>query len=177
MADRVTVQIDLRPEDVYDPLRDLLQYSWWNCFRWAFLLFATYLTYDTYPRWSTADSDAKPALFVLALLLISILFTLFFFPYLRVRSAFRESAVLRSTRTLSFSTEGIRIESKDGQGDYKWSVFPYIFETPSVFIFKSSRASGGMYVPKRCLSGRDEILQLRQLVRSNCTGKARLRAE
>lgn len=178
MADELTIQINLRPQDIYDPVRDLLQYSWWNCFRWAFLLFATYLVYETYPLWSTVDSETKPALFVLALFFLSILLTLFLFPYLRVRSTFRESPVLRNTRTLSFNAEGIRVESEDGRGNYKWSLFPQIFETPRVFIFaQSSHSAGGMYVPKRCFSAQDDIARLRGLIRANCTGKARLRPD
>jgi hypothetical protein len=168
MADLVTVQVDLRPQDVYevyDPFRNLFQYSWLNCFRWAFLLFETYLIYETHP----------PALFVLALFLIFILATLFLSPYLRVRSVFRESPTLRNTRTLSVGAEGIRVESEDGRGEYKWSVFPYVLETPRAFIFaQSSRGFGGTWIPKRCLSTPNDIVRLRDLVRSNCKGKIRL---
>jgi hypothetical protein len=173
----LTVQVNLRPQDVYDPVRDLFLCSWDNIIRWAFVFFACYLIYETHPIWSSAESrsEAQSALVVVALLFTLVFLALFLFPYLRVRSIFRELPALQKPRSISFSTEGIHIDSEDARGDYKWSLFRNVVETPRVFLFmQTTRSTGALYVPKRCLSGSDGVVRLRRLIRGNFAGKARL---
>jgi YcxB-like protein len=169
----LTVQISLRPQDVYDPVRDLFLYSRGNIIRWAFALFACCLIYETRPIWSSTES--QPEMLVLFLFFLLVFLALFLFPYLRVRSIFHETPALRKPRSISFSTGGLHLESEDARGDYKWSVFPNVVETPRVFLFMQTTRSGALYVPKRCLSGPDDVVKLRNLIRANFAGKARLR--
>jgi hypothetical protein len=175
----LTVQLNLRPQDVYDPVRDLFLFTWGNIIRWVFVLFAFYLIYETHPIWSSADSEPQTlsALIVVALLFTLVFLAVFLFPYLRVRSIFHESPVLQKDRKVSFSADGIHIESEDGRGEFKWSLFRNIVETPRVFLFMQTTRSGAMYIPKRCLSGSDDVAKLRSLIRANFTGKARLQPD
>ena len=170
---RLTVQYILQPADVYDPFI----YSWRNVIRWVIVVFACLLVYDIGPSWSSAHLGVgiRPA--VLATLLIGfLLFILFFLPWLRVQSMFRKYPAMRRLRALSFSSDGLHIESEDTRADYKWSLFHRIVETPKVFLFIVT-PRGATYLPKRCLSTPDEIEILRQLIRENFRGKKRLRPE
>jgi hypothetical protein len=179
-ASDVTVQFNLRPKDVYDPVRDLFLNTWSNILRWVFVLFVGYLIYETHPIWPSADAEPQmlPALLVVSLLFILVFLALFLFPYLRVRSIFHESPSLRKTRTVSFSEQGIHIESEDGRGDYKWSIFRNIVETPRVFLFmQTTRGTGALYLPKRCMFGSDDVAKLRRLIRANFAGKTRLQPD
>lgn len=170
---KLTVQLVLRPSDVYDPFL----YSWRNLIRWVTVVFACFLIYDTSSTWSSALSGAgiKPALLI-SFLVGFALFILFVLPWLRVQSMFRKYPTLRRPRSFSFSSEGMHAESEDARGDYKWSLFHRIVETPKLFLFMST-PRGATYVPKRCLSRPDEIGILRQLIRENFKGKKTLRRE
>jgi hypothetical protein len=79
-------------------------------------------------------------------------------------------------RRFSLNSEGMHFESEDARGDYKWSIFSRIVETPEVFIFVQTTRSS-TYVPKRCLRKPDDILILRQLIRENFRGRRRLRRD
>jgi hypothetical protein len=169
----LTVQVILWPGDIYDPL----VYSWRNVIRWATVLFACLVIYDTSLRWSSTHLAAgrKPALLIPLLIGLALLI-LFFLPWLRVQWMFRKYPMLRQPRSISFGSEGLHIESEDSRGDYKWSIFSRIVETPKVFLF-SVTPRGATYVPKRCLSRPDQIRMLRQLIRDNFKGKRTLRHE
>jgi hypothetical protein len=173
----LTVRFNLRPRDVYDPVRDLSLCTWGNIIRWVLVLFACYLIYGSHPIWSAADSEplTVSALFVRALLFVLVFVAVFLYPYFRVRSIFHESPVLQKDRKVSFSADGIHIESEEGRGDFKWSLFRNIVETPRLFLFMQTTRSGAMYIPKRCLFELDDAAKLRSLIRANFSGKARLR--
>jgi hypothetical protein len=100
-----------------------------------------------------------------------------FFPYFRVWSMFRSSPLLRTPRRVSFGAEGIHVESEHGRGDYKWSVFQKIVESRKMFFFMQTTYTGALCVPKRCLSDRDDLLKLRQVIRDNFHGEPRLRID
>jgi hypothetical protein len=89
---------------------------------------------------------------------------------------FHKYPALRRSRRVSFSAEGMHVESEDARGDYKWSLFYQIVETPKTFLFMQT-TRGGVYIPKRCLSASDDIVTLRRLIRDNFTGKRRLRTD
>lgn len=169
----LTVEVTLRAGDIYQPFL----YSWSNLMRWASALFACYLIYTTRSIWlagsqpDTAFTLAGPPLFCAFVFIV-----IFSWPYLRVRSMFHKYPALGHSRRVSFSAEGMHIDSQEAQGDYKWSLFYQIVETPKTFLFIPTER-GGVYIPKRCLSKADDILTLRRLIRDNFTGKCRLRSE
>jgi hypothetical protein len=76
---------------------------------------------------------------------------------------------------MSFSSEGLHLESEDAKGDFKWSVFTRIAETPKTFLLMQT-ARAATYVPKRCLEPGD-LPVLRRLIRQNFTGKLTLRGD
>jgi len=175
-SDEVTVQIELRPEDIYDPFR----YSWGNVSRLVLALLLGYIVYTTRDTWASDGSKLAPAAGILTLLvsLGLVLLTVFLYPYLRVRSLFHDTPTFRKPRNLSFNAEGIRLNSEDAQGNYNWSVFRNILETRKAFVFaQTTRSTSGVFVPKRCLSGPEDIAAIRRLVRANYSGKARLRSD
>jgi len=59
---------------------------------------------------------------------------------------FRKNPRLKKSVRYTFSAEGMRFESADGNGEFKWSAFERIIETKKVF------ALGRVYIPKRCLA-------------------------
>jgi len=163
----ITVEIRLQPSDVYDPFR----WSWQNLFRWVFALFACFLAYDLRRFWTASVS----MLLVVLLLFALVLFVSFCLPWLSAQSLFRKYPAFRKARHMSFSSDGVRLESEDAQGHYKWSLFTRIVETPKTF-FLMQTARAATYVPKRCLAPAD-IPTLRRLIRQNFTGKLTLRGD
>ena len=175
-SDQVTVRIELCLEDIYDPFR----YSWGNLSRLVLALLLGYILYTTRDTWAPDGSKLAPAAGILILLvsLGLVLLMVFLYPYLRVRSLFVETPALRKPRSLSFNAEGIRLDSEEAQGNYNWSVFRYILETRKAFLFfQTTRSTSGLLVPKRCLSGPEDIAAMRRLVRANYSGRARLRPD
>jgi len=170
----LTVEFTLQPSDVYDPFL----WSRRNLARWIMTLFACFVIYDSRRFWFPAASGAatESALLLLSSLGVLALVVLFFVPWLRVRSMFRKFPVIGKPRRISFSSEGMHLESEDAQGDYKWSLFGRIVETPKFFVFMQT-AYSGTYVPRRCLSKPDAILILRQLIRENFKGERTLRRD
>ena len=163
----ITVEIRLQPSDVYDPFR----WSRRNLFRWVFALFACFLAYDLRRFWTASISTLLAVLLVFAF----VLFVSFFLPWLSVQSLFRKYPAFRKARRFSFSNDGVRLESEDAQGHYKWSLFSRIAETPKTFFLMQTTRSA-TYVPKRCLKA-EEIPVLRHLIRQNFTGKLTLRGD
>jgi hypothetical protein len=79
-------------------------------------------------------------------------------------------------RSLSFSSDGLHLESEDARANYKWSMFHRVVETSQLFVFISGPRSGTS-LPKRRLTNSGEIQILRQLIRENFEGKKRLRPD
>jgi hypothetical protein len=169
----LTVDITLQPQDIFQPFI----VSWSNVVRWVLALFACYLIYMTRPIWlagsqpGTASGLLEPFLFCALLF-----FAIFSWPYIRIRSMFHKFPTMRRPCRVSFSAEGMHIESEDAQGDFKWSLFYQIWETPKTFLFMQT-TRGAVYIPKRCLHTSDDIAILRRLIRDNFTGKRRLRTD
>jgi hypothetical protein len=170
----LTVEIELQPDDIID---------WWslsgqNSLRWAMALFGCFLIFQTRAIWTSGHvgSNQEPLSFQIIFFLIGVvLLAFFFYPHFRVRSMFQESPALRHRRRVTFSSEGLQMESEDARGDYKWSLFNRIVETRKVFIF-SPTGRGGVYVPKRCLANPNDAIILRQLIRNNFRGGCILRS-
>ncbi len=166
----LTVQYALRPADVYDPF----WYSWRNVIRWATVVLVCLLVYEAGPGWSSAyfGITIKPTASIPVLIGAS-LFILFLLPWLRVQAMFRKYPALGRLRSVSLGTEGLHAESDDARGDYKWSIFRRVVETPKVFVFMAT-SRAGTYLPKRCLATRDEVVKLRRLIRENFSGQKTL---
>ena len=163
----MTVEVRLQPTDVYGPFL----WSRQNLIRWVFALFACSLAYDTRRFWTASIST----LLAVLLLFAFVLFVSFFLPWLSAQSLFRKYPAFRKARRMSFSSDGMHLESEDARGDYKWSVFSRIVETPKTFLLMQT-ARAATYVPKRCLKAED-IPILRRVIRQNFTGKLTLRGD
>jgi hypothetical protein len=171
----ITVEVSLKPHDVYTPF----QWDLYNLGRWVTAAVLCWIFYDLYKNGLDAlrsFPDSGSIIAILAVLASFILVALLLFPYLRVRAMFRNSPQLRETVNYTFSSEGMRFDSKDSSGSCKWSGFDRILETRKVFAF-SVTSQAATYVPKRCFVPRNDIAALRQLVRDNFKGKWRLRTD
>jgi hypothetical protein len=167
----LTVDVTLQPKDVYQPF--LISRA--NVVRWVLTLFACYLIYTTRSVWSTGSHpETASGLLQPTLLCVFVFIAMFSWQYLRVRSIFQKYPAMGRTRRVSFNAEGMHIESEDARGDYKWSLFYQIVETPKTFLFMQT-TRGAVYIPKRCLSRSDDVADLRRLIRDNFVGKLRLR--
>jgi hypothetical protein len=169
----VVVDVDLKPNDVYTPLR----WNRNNFARWVTSIVLCMIFYDLYKS-SRATilsfEGGESMLAIIALLVLFILFALLVFPYLRMRALFWKSPGMTKTRRYTFGTAGITIRSDDATSDCKWSLFLRAVETPKVFVF-SVTTYQGTYIPKRCFASTDDIARLRELIRENMPGKWRLR--
>jgi YcxB-like protein len=170
---KLTVRYTLQPSDVYDPFL----YSWRNLIRWVTVVFVCLLLYDlasntSASRWRFGIAPAVLVPVVIGVLIVA----LFVWPWLKVQMMFRRYPTLGRPRSVAFSSDGMHTDSEDSQGDYKWSLFHRIGESPKAFVFMVT-SRGGTYVPKRCLSTAGEIDILRQLIRENFRGKKKLRTD
>lgn len=172
-GEQVCVEVVLRPNDVFHPF----MWSWSNLWRWVVAIVLCRVVYDVFfaPQVSLESMpDAETIRLVILVLTVFIVLGLLLFPYLRVLSMFREAPSLNKPRRYIFSSDGIRFESEDASGNFKWSAMIRIYETRTLFIFQqSSRAAA--YVPKRFIKSEDELPMLRRLIRDNFKGKWRLR--
>ncbi|HEX4001500.1 MAG TPA: YcxB family protein [Candidatus Acidoferrales bacterium] len=145
--------------------------------RWVLALFMCFLAFDTRHFWvpAVSASPSASAILVWLLILALVLFFVFVVPWLAARSLFRKYPLFRKSRRLSFSSEGMHLDSEDARGDYKWTIFSQIVEGPKVFYLMQT-ARSATYIPKRCLQP-EEIAALRRLIRQNFAGKLRLRPD
>jgi hypothetical protein len=169
----LTADVMLHPQDVYQPF--LISRA--NVARWVVAIFASYLIYSTRTLWSAGSQlETAPELLQLTLYFALVFIAMFSWQYLRVRFMFHKYLAMGHLRRVSCSAEGMHIESEDGRGDYKWSLFHQIVETPKTFLFMQT-TSGAVYIPKRCLPRLNDIAVLRRLIRDNFTGKRWLRTD
>jgi YcxB-like protein len=145
------VDVTLEPRDVRRPFLG----SWESLVRWVVALTACLILYAASPLWppDVSPSDRRTELFLLYVLLGAVSLALFLFPYLRVRTMFRESPALSRSRRLTFNAEGIQFDADDARGHYKWSLFMRIVETKKVFMLLQT-THAATYIPKRCFHPR-----------------------
>ncbi|HUJ93408.1 MAG TPA: YcxB family protein [Candidatus Bathyarchaeia archaeon] len=167
---RLSVEITLRPNDVYTPF----QWSWANIFYWVLALASAWILYDLYfappdgirfrhiPSWSVEVA--------LAIVLLTVLLGL---QYLAALRLFRKYPLFAKPRRLTFSPEGILIESEDARAECRWTVFSRIGESSGLFFFQQTERTA-TYVPKRCLKSDREIQLMRELIRENFKGRYQL---
>jgi hypothetical protein len=171
--EQVSVEVVLKPNDVYHPF----MWSWSNLWRWVVAIVLCRVAYDVFfAKGVSLESmpDADAIRLVMLVLTVFIVLGLLLFPYLRVLAMFRETPSLNKPRQYTFSADGIRFESEDASGNFKWSALIRIYETRTLFVFQqSSRAAA--YIPKRFIKSEGELPRLRQLIRDNFKGKWRLR--
>lgn len=135
------------------------------------------LIYQTRSLYVLSDSSPPEdwqAFLVLYLLISFAFLALLVFPYVRLLAMFWNSPALKKPRQITLDAQGMRVESDDMRGDYKWSVFQSVHESTKVFAFAPTSWQG-IYLPKRCLKGPEEILLVRQLIREHFQGAKHLR--
>jgi hypothetical protein len=171
---QLIVDVKLELGDLYLPFLR----SWQNLIRWVLVLAACLILYGISPIWplDASSPERSKELFLLYLLVAAVSLASFLLPYLRVRATFRKSPAIRRPRRLTFSAEGIRFESEDARGEYKWSLFMRIIETRKLFLLLQT-AHAATYIPKRCFLSASDVELLRQLIRDNFKGKWTLRRE
>lgn len=164
MQPQSEVTVDITPEfgDFYSPF----DWTRGNIYRWTLAFLAAILALNAWKLWPSRDSNFM-------LCVIAALAFIFVWPWFRIRYQVRHYPAFRKTRRFTFDSGGMHFRSEDARGDYQWSVFSSVHETPRRFLFMQTKRSGTV-IPKRCLS-RSDIQLLRQLVRENFKGKCRLR--
>lgn len=119
-APELVVEVALRPHDVYTPF----QWDRNNIARWVVSIVLCWIFYDAYKNGLDAlrsFPDSNSIIAVLVTLAIFILLGLVLFPYLRVRAMFRKSPQFHKPVKYTFNAEGLRFESEDANGAFKWS--------------------------------------------------------
>lgn len=160
----VTAEVILEPSDFYRSL----DWTWGNLARWV-LVVAGLLALDSFRYWSWPDSGEKVGLVLL-------LFLAFVYPWVRVRYLFRKFPAYRKLRRFTFDAQGMHLQSEDASGDYKWSVFSRVVETPRSFMVVQTNR-GGTIIPKRFFSRSGDSPLLRKLLWENFKGTLKLRAD
>ena len=167
----LSVEVRLRPNDVYTPL----QWNSANVFYWVLALAASWILYDLYSEslTGTALRHVPPWLVELgpATVLLTVLLGL---QYLAVLRLFQKYPHFRKSRRMTFSPEGILVEWEDARVECKWSVFTRIGETSGLFFFQQTDRNA-MSVPKRFLSSVKEMGLMRDLIRENFKGRYQIK--
>jgi hypothetical protein len=89
---------------------------------------------------------------------------------------FRKAPGFKTPAKYMFDAQGMRFESEDAKGEYKWSVFARILETRKAFALAQTEYAA-TYIPKRCFTSPNDISLFRQLIRENFKGRWRLRRD
>jgi len=175
----VVVDVILKPNDVYTPF----QWDRYNLARWVAAIVLCWIFYDLFQGYLDAlrsfpgsGSVVAIGVAILVILAVFILLALLLFPYLQMRALFRKSAQFQKSVRYTFNPEGLRFESEDASGAFKWSAFDRVVETRKVFAFWITSKSG-TYIPKRCLASPSDVAVFRQLIRDNFKGKWTLRRD
>jgi hypothetical protein len=170
---RISLDVALKPNDVYHPFL----WSWQNLWRWVVAMVLCRVVYDVFFS-SSADLDTYPDARSLKLLILLVtalvVLGLILFPYLRILALFRKSPAMRKTRRFTFSPEGVLWDSEDARVECKWSLFARILETNHTFMFFQAPHLA-THVPKRCFANHEQIVAVRQIIKTNFRGKWRLK--
>jgi len=166
----LSVEVALRPSDVYTPF----QWNSANIFYWVLALAAAWILYDLYLAPPNGMRFRQvPSWLVEGGLAIALLTVLLGLQYLAALRLFRKYPLFSKPRRITFSPEGILIESEDARAECRWSVFSRIGESSGVFFFQQTERTA-TYVPKRCLRSDQEIRLMRDLIRENFKGRYQL---
>jgi hypothetical protein len=161
----ICVDVLLRANDVYRPFR----LSSKNVLMWTAALLFCGLVYDVAFSPVRVVHTDRGKLFC-ALLGFAALAAAFVLPYFRMRSNLRRTPAFQSPVHYRITPQGILSESEHGRGELKWSAFIRIVETPSSFLlYRTTRLA--TYLPKRCFTTTNDILQVRSLISANYRGK------
>jgi len=95
-------------------------------------------------------------------------------PYFSTRASFRKDD--HQPTTLTFSDDGISIESGDGKARVDWEVIQEITETERDFLIGASKTAFWT-IPKRVILDEPSLIRLRTLFRTHVQGKLMLFAD
>jgi len=165
----IVVDVVLEPRD----LNQLFMLSAQNIFRWFVISLGVFMLFEILKP-PTLSYRPFPSLLTFSLLLASALIAGIYLPYLRINGMFRKSPALRRSRRWIIGPNGLRTQSEDATGEYKWSLFQEIQETKKNFMLKQTTASA-TYIPKRCFQSSEDILHFKTLLRAHYPGKLNLR--
>jgi hypothetical protein len=171
----VTVEVKLKPSDVYTPFR----WDRGNVVRWVSAALLCLIFRDLFGVSGEAlrsFPDGRSIFAVVVALFVLILLAILLFPYLRVRALFRGPNRLAATTRITFRPDKILFQTDTASAECKWSVFTRAYETRKVFCFAQGNL-GGTYVPKRFFSSPNDVDRLRQMIRENLKGKWTLRRD
>jgi hypothetical protein len=173
--DELTVEVKLRPHDIYSPFR-------WqrdNIIRWVAAGLLCLIFRDVYAlarATLVGIPSAGSIRAIVVVLAVFVLLALLLFPYLRMRALFRSTPALSQPTRITFRPEHVLFENQDATADCKWEAFIRITETRHVFVF-SQGGIGGTYIPKRCFAQQDDIQRLRRMICESFKGKWSLRRD
>ena len=69
--------------------------------------------------------------------------------------------------TLIFSNNGIELESKSGNGQWKWSIFSEMNELPDFYTFSFPASEEPFVIPKRVFINREQMRAFERMALSN----------
>lgn len=167
----IVIDVALEPKDLNQPFMRSSR----NIFRWFVVLLGVFLAFELLKP-PTLDYRPFSSPFTFFALLVLAVVAGIYLPYIRIIEMFRKSPALRRRRRIIIGPDGLRIESDDATGEYKWSLFWGIQETRKTFLLQQTTASA-TYIPKRCFHSSGDIQRFRSLLREKFTGKLRLRAD
>jgi hypothetical protein len=98
-------------------------------------------------------------------------FAFFYVP--RVRAKLALGPTLRECRRYTLSESGVHFDAELMRCDCRWNAFTRITETKRAFVLYQSMMAG-IVIPKNRFSSREDIAQLRELVKANFKGRLKL---
>jgi hypothetical protein len=126
-------------------------------------------THPSDDRWVALADNLKPLFFVVFIIVVL---------WIPILYLIHTRRVLRDPRTKSgykyhVTIHGIRVEGSAGLSDLNWSAFVGAREESTAFWLYVSRTTFHL-IPKRCFNSDAEIVEFRDIIRSNIS-KAKLR--
>jgi len=165
----IILEVSLTPKDLVLPFNRFAR----STYRWFLIFLAVFLVVELidFPGFRLHPL-AQPWSF--SILVAVAVVAGIYFPRLRIRRTFEENPALSRSRRIEITPEGLRVESENAKGEYRWPLFCEIQETPKTFLLKQTTASA-IYIPKRCFQSDEDIVRFRALLRSQYQGKLKLR--
>ena len=175
MEDNAPVEVNvlLTPDD----LRDLFRNSPVRYLTWLLFAFGIYLAYFVFAEIVNEGFSASTAFTIIwnGIVALGALLFGFFFTRFRVRQLIRRGPTLREPRRYTFSVTGVHFDAELMTCDCRWGSFVTIAESSRSFLLYLSPLFG-IVIPKAHFSRPDDIVRLRQLLRSHFKGKLKLKS-
>jgi hypothetical protein len=179
--DAITVTYTLTPADIFGASNAVTHRRFssrvvYGIFAAGFLIFVAFVLLN-----AITGNDDDLALVCLPICFVFTFIALFvgliqLAIWLRSRAILRQMPAIQGPQMFTLGDAGVKVTNELTCTEMKWLAFVKVLETKGSFLFFAS-AGNAHVLPKRAFLDREELTEVRQILRSNLADKAHLRTD